>query len=553
MSAAALSGIEHHLLYHRSVLDGTDQPCLVSAPTGAIERAILIFFLHDGLAEPTSAAFVEEAFREASRWRAKLEQGPPAVFAQPYGRGNAGWIGPGGRDLFDLWETLAARFPVSPEKARLIGLGMGGTAALLLASWFPHRFEAVVARGAWSDERQGPLIGVEPPAWERPQRRALSPRLLARNLAGTPLWLDHPWWRHGMCKTASRSHFNRLRAELRRRGVEVTTPAAVDGALARRQALAESECLEWLLRPHPQSPLTERFRCPTARASIARGLFIDPTDAPATATVRARWKSSSVSLKTRRVREIALEPGDDRVVQVSLDKQTIEHPVQCPARFERLARRWLPMEKELGCPPEEVAGDAIVKSRGLGGPVMDLFWDRVILSPGTLGEQSDNERMAALARELQTAWSVDLGGLQPYPGVQGVDLSFEIKSDAELAREALPSAHLVCIGRPGLHLLMARWQNQLAAQWMPDDQRSSAMGVRLGSRVFRERLDALVLLAPHPEVAGKYLLVIAPNDTESLGSVARLNVPLLPDVTLLRDGRVARWGYFDVDWRTLRW
>jgi len=216
-----MAAIDQHLLKVRSPVDGKEIPYHVSAPNPLPTSPIpLVFLLHDTLADPSSSAFIELAFQTASNWSSALAMGPTALLVQPWGRGNAGWLGPAGRALFDVWNQLEDQF-LLPDSAALFGVGAGGCGAIQLAAQFPERFRAVSAVNPWTDERLCLPFGIDDhPVWETDARRSVRPINLALKLAGKSIVLASVPVGDALSALAAKRHFACFVESLEKSGVE---------------------------------------------------------------------------------------------------------------------------------------------------------------------------------------------------------------------------------------------------------------------------------------------------------------------------------------------
>jgi pimeloyl-ACP methyl ester carboxylesterase len=178
-----------HLLYHPSPLDDVPQPYLVTAPEPLPSRALpVVVWLHDELTEPTPQGFLEHAFAQSAELRSAMNANPPALLVQPFGRGNASWMGPAGADLFAMLDHLDDRFHVG--SVALMGCGAGADGAVQMAAWFPNRFASVALVGGGNDEAAEPSLGGDDgPEWEAAQRQAVTPDPTEVIAAGVPLLL----------------------------------------------------------------------------------------------------------------------------------------------------------------------------------------------------------------------------------------------------------------------------------------------------------------------------------------------------------------------------
>lgn len=556
-----MTGIARHLFRLTSPLDGRPQPYLVCAPEPLpAAPPPMIILLHDLLDSPTAEGFIEEAYRMADEWIEPMSQGGPALVLVPFGRGNGGWIGPGGADLVALLDRLPNQFPVDPDAISVCGLGAGGTGALLLAAWFADLFSAVAAIGAWTDANLDLPAGSSAwPEWELAQRSAVSPLSLAENLRHLPVHLEHPWWRTGVGATAAPEHTAHLLDALKELGCPVRFPdadAAADGF--RRESPRDRYALfRWLIE-QKRRPLPERCSLATYVPRIANASMFRITGrkyATPPARVDCRWDGHVARLKTRGVSELELcLPPGTLVEGIRVDRQdlpalaTNDGAVEARTHWDRVGSAW----QRLADPDRDHSIDGWSKRPERGGPVMDLFWGPVVLVPGTLGEELDNERMARFAANLRDRWIGGADTLQPYPGNRAVAIDYRIIADTEVTDKERAENSLVLIGNPRTNLLLARFAGRLPIRWETRPGRQARpggpVGISLNGRWYAEPDDVAFIDCPNPDSTDRYLFIVTVNDTRALARASQTQTAYLPDFFVQRGAKVLDWGYFAADW-----
>ncbi|MFO0948701.1 MAG: hypothetical protein U1D30_22720 [Planctomycetota bacterium] len=551
-----MAGTTRQLLHHVSALDGARQPYLVCSPDGNLTDPMpVVVYLHDTLAEPTAEGFIEEAYRTAADWAPVVGETQPLLFVQAFGRGNAGWLGPGGRDLLDLLTTLRHAFAVDEDRIALLGVGGGATGALQLAGWFPHKFSAVAAIGAWSNPQWDLPIGADDwPEWERAQRAAIAPINLAKNLRGFPVYLEHPWWFNGLDGTTGLEHFEELCAAFKRSKANLEIADEPARMRINQQAPENRQkTLRWLLehRRNP-SPAEAHFTAFNLRASEFSWGRIHRLTHPGTpGTVEVKYAESVLRIKTHGVETLEIIsrlPTEHAPKRVEIDKQVVlDNGDSFPAvTLERIGKDWrhLP-ELSLDRESNQNSPGKPFKSTRLAGPPMDLRWDQVLFVAGTLGDQADNRAVWGFLESLRRRWQVGSDSLQTHPGDKSAAIEYPLVLDTEVSQEQMESHHLVLAGHPQCHLLLARFASGLPCQWR--DENHSVM--HLARKRHDDVRDVAFFLCPNPEVPERYLFVIGVNHASALAHAGKVSTAYLPDYFVHR-GIVARhWGFFDSDWR----
>lgn len=550
-----MTELARHLIHYRSPIDGQDLPLVVCAPAGSAAAGEwpLVFWLHDTLSTPTAESFVEDALRVATRWMPAWSAAPAAVWAIPFGRGNAGWLGAGGRDLFDGWDEIRRRFAIR-DRAAIGGIGAGATGALQLACWFPHRFSAVAAVGAWSDwQLDLPLGAKQWPAWELSQRRAISPKSLARNLGSLSIHLGHPWWFDGSEATARRAHADALISALNKQKVSFAFSESMDGI--KRECPADAAALfAWLATSvSADQPVSLRFKTYSLRSDRARGVRLLQLAAPGRpATVEIKGAAGRRRLKTKGVDAMSLslaDLGEPSPTVVRVDGQDLSLASNGSAhgwiQLERIGRAW----EALSHDDADAAGN---RRPALAGPAMDMRWDGVTFVHGTLGAEADNHAMRGFARDLKAAWETGADSSNPHPGDRRPAIVYPLCPDVEVDASIASQRHLVVVGNPRSNLLLARMRGLVPCHWEDAATRTPATrtaSFTIAGRTYRDPRDVAFVVCENPEHPRRYVMMVTANDVGALNLARRVNTAFLPDYLVHRAERVLDWGYFGAEWR----
>lgn len=555
-----MAGTTRQLLHHVSALDGSRQPYLVCSTTcDKGSRLPAVLYLHDTLPDPSPEGFLEDAYRTAAEWMPVISASEPHLFVQPFGRGNGGWLGAGGRDLFDLLATLRHQFPLDEERTSLLGVGAGGTGALQLASWFPHRFSAVAAIGAWTDSQWDlPLGAKDWPRWERVQRHSVTPTCIAKNLRGFPVYLEHPWWFNGFEGTTSRAHFDAMRAALEKAKAKLRLPSRDDRVqIARRAPDNPTDTLHWLLShsrlDHPRNAHFSVFQLRASEFSWGRVHRIARAGTPGSVEVKSadgHWKIKTSGIE-------ALEVTTPRPAsKLELDRQTLflqetEGAPVDPLRLERIGKEWRRIPTSEGNASDSLAdAHGILKTPSLAGPPMDLRWDRVLFVSGSLGDQAENRATSGILERLRRRWRQGSDSPNCHPGNKYVALDYPLVLDSEVTEEQMANHHLVLAGHPHCHLLLARYAGGLPCRWTGQGGNFGEQPtMQLAGKRHGDSQDVAFFLCPNPEFPSRYLLVIGVNHADALAHADKVDTAFLPDFLVHRAHVVLDWGYFDSDWR----
>jgi pimeloyl-ACP methyl ester carboxylesterase len=83
------------------------------------------------------------------------------IVLSPLGRGNAGYVAMGERDVLDAIEAVRGSLPVDGRRIYVLGLGMGGTGAWLLPLRHPDLFAAASIVAGYGDFSQPGLFEIQ--------------------------------------------------------------------------------------------------------------------------------------------------------------------------------------------------------------------------------------------------------------------------------------------------------------------------------------------------------------------------------------------------------
>lgn len=551
-----MTKIARHLLHHPSNVDDTQPPFIVCAPaelpaSGSLPTVLL---LHDVLDDPSSAGFVEEGFRLASEWLNIVAENIPSILAIPFGRGNGGWLGAGGNDLFVMLDELRRQFPIDESAISLLGIGAGGTGALQLAGWFPDRFAAVAAIGAWTDPSLDiPLGSAQWPEWEQTQRNAMAPIAIVSNLRNTPIHLEHPWYFQGIGSTAGRTHFERMKSRCIDEGITVRT-AEASGLMAfeKKAPVQRASLYEWLIaqkrNAQPES-VEFSFESASWRASECQRVHIHRFAKPGkTARLEGSISSKGYRLKTKRIEALTVQWLDGEARKIRIDDSRFEFLETAAGwtQFEKLGSEWQATETGADArwlvPPR----DGRLKSAGSSGPMFDLRWNGTIVVPGSLGDEADIEANTSFANSLAQRWQQGADSIQPHPGDRTVAADIPVVLDSALSDQQQVERNVILIGRPQTNLVLARLGDRLPMQWSDESTGSS---FRLNGKRYDDPADAVMILYPNPEAPRRYLLVISSNSPAGLAAASRIETAWLPDFIVFNQSQVLDWGYFGSDWQ----
>jgi hypothetical protein len=181
------------------------------------------------------------------------------------------------------------------------------------------------------------------------------------------------------------------------------------------------------------------------------------------------------------------------------------------------------------------------KRPGCSGPIGDLFFDGVILVPGTTGSDEENffnNWVASNAAEFYRSRNggVHRGGIM---GENWVDLP--VTADADLSDEDRRNHNLILYGTERSNALLNAYAEDLPVSF-------EARAIRVGARSFEGEGMAIFVVFPHPENPERYVGVHGGVAPDAICWGSHLDMHLLPDFLVYRGGDVVEWGFWGNDW-----
>lgn len=545
-----MNPITHQVSHFPSRLDDVEQPLVISIPDGVRSPIPAVILLHDTLPAATRECFVDIALAEAARWQSHLaEAQEPIALLQPFGRGNGGWLGPGGTDLFEALEHSHRQFPIDGQRILLAGLGAGATGALQLACWFPNHWSALALAGAVAEQNDDP-----PHPWEQIARQTQNIVPLLKNLADMKVRVEHPWWFDGLMGTPYRDHFDRLVALLTRASISFEVAESNPGLVPRTEWPSDiPSLLDWFLPTSPaERKSTRSHRTYSPRSWIEPAQIRRPTRDPKPSLVKVQIKPSKIRVQTERVAEMEVRCPNKGAVE--LDGQTFRAAAEAsssssdPLLFQMVGQQWEQLPKG-GAPNGEFVHP---RTPTLVGPVWDMRWEGVVFVPGTLGEDRETRTLRRLATEIRDAWISGGDSVGAHPRDRSLSIDYPIVDDLEFQADQWPKHHVVFLGSPRTHLGIARLQGMLGCEWPDEGADDAVTPFRVAGKIYRNPRDGLFLLGPFPSTpVDRYLLLITATTTEGIAWAASFRTASLPDYLVFCGPKATVWGSCGADGRPI--
>jgi poly(3-hydroxybutyrate) depolymerase len=512
--------VGYQRLAHPSALDGTPQPFELFVPPGRAPRTgwPVLITLHGF--KGNNGDYFRNTFGLERDWRGgeSLDDhgrngvppsgawggvGPvpthgPMIVIAPEARGQTHYRHAGEIDVLEALAAVRARHPVDPRRLYVTGGSMGGTGAIYLPYRNPDLFAASAALAGYHDQRVRQdthhdalsdverFLVAERSDVDWAENGSHLPTLLVRGTRDRPL----EWTR------ALTTRLRALRFPFEHRepalGHNVWTETYANGAI-----------FTWLGR-HTRAATPHHVRLRTGRERTDRAHWLRDVARAAPdrfAEVEAHVGDTHVELITRDVAALTLAPPHELVPSarpLRIDGVEVGVALQGGTTLElvRDGTTW-----RVGS--LERSGR---KQAGVSGPIRDVYHDRLVFVVGTL-----DPTQTWMNRRVAEHWAHPVGWDTAYPIVDDVDVT----------PEQIEHATLVLIGGPRSNDLVARWRRELPLRFDGD-------AIVVGDERHEGAEVGAVFVAPHPDVDGRAVLVIA--GTTPLGTWRATFLPdLLPD------------------------
>ncbi len=385
------------LQYFRSSVDGNLHPCAVCATDTTNEPKPLILEVSPGaiLNLPGAVTTTEEIASIAAR------HGHACVVARPtgYGPGSV-YQNYGEIDVLEAIEHVAAHYAIDHDRITITGSSMGGAATWYLISHYPDLFAGAAPFCGYCDyrlwEKPGGLT-FHMHEWEEPSWQARSAALLVENLEHTPVWMVHGAWDRAVGGGVPVEHSLQMARLMDEKGYPHTCTEVPETGHGCRKPEIWEQVIFWMLqqqkRRNPDHVSLATF---TLRHNRSYWVTIEQLDRYGVrGCVNAGFDDDNrLTVQTDRIRTFSLGPVEGRPsATVAIDGQNLGEA--------DLSRRQTFRRREDGAWEPGPFDLSIEKRHSSSGPVGDLFFDRLILVPGTAGSEEQTFFNTWIARDAQ--------------------------------------------------------------------------------------------------------------------------------------------------------
>ena len=471
------------------------------------------------------------------------QHGQSCVVLRPTGRGPGSvYQNYGEVDVLEAIEHVAAHYAIDRDRITITGSSMGGAATWYLISHYPDLFAGAAPFCGYCDyrlwEKPGGLT-FHMHEWEEPSWRSRSAAFLVENLRHTPVWMVHGEWDRAVGGGVPIEHSHRMARLMEEQGCvfrKTDVPGTGHGC---REPQIWRDVIHWLLeqRKHRNPDhvtlatydLRHNRSCWVTIEQLAhyggRGA-VDAGIAPDGRTI----------VRTEGIRTLSLGPVPDRgATEVILDAQDLG---QLDLSRQHTFRRDTYGLWEVGT--FDLSAEKRPRS---SGPIGDLFFDGLILVPGTSGSEEETFFTSWVAGHAVGYYRMRNGGVHR-GGIMGENtVDLPVINDRDLSEDMRATNNLLLYGTPATNSILARFKDALPLSIEGET-------IHLSDRTYTSFNTAVFAIFPHPENSDRYVAVHGGAAPDVICWGSHLDMHLLPDYLVYAKGEVLDWGFWGNGWKT---
>jgi hypothetical protein len=181
------------------------------------------------------------------------------------------------------------------------------------------------------------------------------------------------------------------------------------------------------------------------------------------------------------------------------------------------------------------------KQHRASGPIGDLFFDGLLLVPGTVGTEEETFFNNWIAGDAAHYYRTRNGGVHR-GGIMGESaVELPVVSDVELSEDLLKTHNLLLYGTPNSNSILARFVDGLPLTF-------EGRTIHLSDKTYTADRAAVFAAFPHPENPARYVAVHGGVTPDAICWGSHLDMQLLPDYIVYAGGQTLDWGFWGNDW-----
>jgi predicted esterase len=527
------------LHYFRSDVDGKLHPYAVCTTDTTDTPKPLILEVSPGALSDLSRTIsqTEEIAGIAAR------HGHSCVVLRPTGRGPGSvYQNYGEINVLEAIEHVAAHHAIDRDRITITGASMGGAAVWYLISHYPDLFAGAAPFCGYCDyrlwEKPGGLT-FHMHEWEEPSWQSRSAAFLIENLEHTPVWMVHGEWDRAVGGGVPVEHSRQMARLMEERGYTCTYTEIPKTGHGCRGAEIWEEVIFWLLerrkRRNPDHVSLVSYDLRHNRsywvtleqlAYYGKRGFIDA----------GFTGSNRMVVRTENVRTFSLGPiYRHDAVTVVVDDQNLG---SIDVSRQRTLQRSNTGDWNFG-----VFDLSKEKRHRSSGPVGDLFYDGVVLVPGTTGSEEETFFTSWVAEHARQYYRSRNGGVHRggIMGENAVDLP--IINDRDLTDDVSINNNLLLYGVFTSNSVLEQFEGEIPLAF-------DGTTIRLADKTYTAERVAVFAVFPHPRNPERYVAIHGGITPDAICWGSHLDMHLIPDYLVYSEGEVLDWGFWGNDWKS---
>lgn len=528
--------VKGQIRYYRSTTDNAPLPYAICATDDSAEPKPLILEVSPGAITNLDKAITdtEELANIAS------EEGLSCLVVRPTGRGPGSlYQNYGEIDVIEVIEDVAKNFVIDRDRISITGTSMGGAAVWYLISHYPDLFAAAAPFCGYCDYRlweKPDGLHFHMYRWEEFSWKSRSAAFLIENLEHTPVWIVHGEWDRAIGGGVSVEHSRQMASSLEsKRFPYIYTEVPCAGHSDSRTPEILAKIVPWLLsKIKLRKPKHVSLTTYSLRHNKSYWIGIEQMEHYGyKASVEAHLSEGGIEISTQNVKAFSvgsISDGRDSTIKIDgVDSGKIdlsERSILVLSQNDTWDNRNLPLHE---------------KHHEISGPIGDLFFNGVVLVPGTAGSAEETHFNTWVAENSARMYRATNGGVHRggIPGENWVDLP--VIPDKDLSENMITSKNLVLYGNHNSNSIVARYRTKLPLRFEGNN-------IYLAGNNYNADKAAVFAIFPHPENPNGYLAIHAGMEPDAI-AWDRFDMNLLPDFVVYARGELLDWGFWGNDWR----
>lgn len=530
-------GLRGKLDYYTSKMDGNRRPYGICVTSDSSTLKPMVVVVTPGAS--TDAGPREISMAEQYAWYAK-KNGQECIALRATGRGPGSvYQNYGELDVLEAIDDAVKKYPIDRDRITVTGFSMGGAATWYLASHYPDLFAAAAPMAGYCDYRLWEKPGgftypVQP--WEEPSWQARSAALLIGNFEHTPLWVVHGEWDRSVGGGVPVAQSREMVKLLTGKGFHVQYTEVPKTGHSAPEEVYEKVMLWLIQQKKERNPRHVSLTTYELRHNRNYWVTVDQLERYGPrAFIDASQTGGILVVQTENVRAFRVGPvAEAKSVTVRVDGQGYAGvDLGTSQAFHRGANgRWMKGATDL-------SGE---KHHAQSGAITDIFFDHVILVPGSIGDDEETFFNRQMANGVANLFKAENGGLHR-GGIRGSNtVDLPLVKDVDLTEEQIRNHNLLLFGSTKTNAVLKHYWDKLPLMFQPGS-------IMLGNQTYTGDRVAVFAVFPHPDNLERYVAVDGGVTPDAVTWSSHFSYQLLPDYVVYDRGKMLDWGFWDNAWK----